>query len=84
MKNFIVLINNLTWGKKMTHKLILVIDSKFAKIYEAKGLKLKNLISEYKADELGIGHKKQSLRTGFKKQASGPAHFLILIQKQKT
>ena len=59
----------------MTQKLILVIDSKFAKIYEAEGLKLKNLISEYKADELGINHKKQSLRTGFKKQASGSAHF---------
>lgn len=59
----------------MTHKLVLVIDSKFAKIYEAEGLRLKNLISEYKADELGISHKKQSLRTGFKKQAGGSAHF---------
>ncbi|RST69971.1 host attachment protein [Candidatus Aquarickettsia rohweri] len=59
----------------MTYKLVLVIDSKFAKIYEAEGLRLKNLISEYKADELGISHKKQSLRTGFKKLAGGSSHF---------
>jgi protein required for attachment to host cells len=59
----------------MTHKLILIVDSKFAKIYRAEGLQLKNLISEYTSDELGVNHKKQSLRTGFKKQAGGMAHF---------
>ena len=59
----------------MTHKLVLIIDSKFAKIYRAEGLQLKKLISEYAAEELGITHKKQSVRTGFKKQASGMAHF---------
>lgn len=59
----------------MTHKLVLIIDSKFAKIYRAEGLQLKKLISEYTSEEFGIIHKKQSVRTGFKKQASGMAHF---------
>ena len=47
-------------------KIILVIDAKFAKIYEAEGLKIKSLISEHTADEFGIDHKKQS---------DGDAHF---------
>ena len=56
-------------------KIILVIDAKFAKIYDAEGLVIKSLISEYTADEFGIEHKKQSLRTGFNKQSNGGAHF---------
>lgn len=59
----------------MTNKLVLIIDTKFAKLYNAEGLKIRNLISEYTAGEFDIGHKKQSLRTGFKKQTAGPAHF---------
>ena len=59
----------------MTNKLILVIDTKFARLYNAEGLKIKDLISEYTSAKFGIEHKKQPLRTGFKKQASGSAHF---------
>ncbi len=59
----------------MTNKLILVIDAKFAKLYDAEGLKIKDLISEYTSDEFGIAHKKRLLRTGFKKQRGSSAHF---------
>ena len=59
----------------MTNKLVLIIDAKFAKLYNAEGLKIRSLISKYTSDELDIVHKKQSLRTGFKKQTGGAAHF---------
>ncbi|WPX96257.1 host attachment protein [Candidatus Bandiella euplotis] len=52
-------------------KIILVMDAKFAKLYDAEGLKIKSLISEHTSEEFGIHHKKQSLRTGFKTQSNG-------------
>lgn len=51
----------------MGKKLILVTDSKVAKLYNASGFKIKDLIATYNADELGIHHKKQSIKTGFHK-----------------
>ena len=60
----------------MNKKIILVTDSKIAKFYKVIGLKIKELIATYTAEEFNIPHKKQSLRTGFQKgHASGGAHF---------
>ena len=71
----IKLVVNVIKGVEMTKKLVLIIDAKFAKLYNAEGLKIRSLISKYTPDEFDIVHKKQSLRTGFKKQTSGAAHF---------
>ena len=60
----------------MKPKLVVVVDSKFARIHEAEGFRIKKLLSKHSVDELGLQHKKQSLRTGFKKRADGSAHFL--------
>lgn len=56
-------------------KLVVVASEKNAKIYEALGFKIKNLIKEFTAEEFNIHHKRQALHQGLTMPDSNPSHF---------
>jgi|GEM_PF-2327364 len=59
------------------YKIIVVVDAKHAKLYESVGFHIKKLLKVIEAEDLGIHHHTQDLKTGFSAGGrSSTPHFL--------